>query len=545
MPDNRTPWPFRERWRIEGCLMTEGPLHIGSGGITTHPDLKDGDEPVEIGDCIRDAEGLPVLPATSLKGALHAWLEGRAEKAETCLGRVFGLDSVRDNPGCGGDANFHDAHLCMGRTGQMPLTHWDAKRHSWIEVINSIDRERGVAAENHLAHHATVPAGVGFQVVISGRFTKPDQDIPLLLAALEGFNDRCDPVRLGSDTGSGKGRMRWELEAIYRMDAAGVAAWVADNDRGMAHRSLAVIGPECRAELLKKARDVVSCKGNPRRRIGIELRFDGPFLVNDPPTEREKDAPLENRPPNARPRTDEMGRVLLPAKSFRGVLRTQAERVLRTMLDLDDDRWLEAELQSEIHRRVACRPEIPELACKPVKEPNEVPERLCLACQLFGAPGWRSPLRISDFTLVEGDYESITQEMLAVDRFTGGGKHGAKYNALAIVSPKLTGTIEVEEWRLKRQPWALGLLALVLRDLKEGDLAFGWGAAGKGYGRCEADIPIWRDEEFRDEANKSWEIFVNAIKVQKKVIEKARREASKSKGSSAEAKPEAGQSGYE
>jgi CRISPR/Cas system CSM-associated protein Csm3 (group 7 of RAMP superfamily) len=88
MPDDRTPWPFRERWRIEGCLVTEGPLHIGSGDITTHPDLKDGDEPVEIADCIRGVDGLPILPATSIKGVLRAWLQGRVEKAETCLGPI-------------------------------------------------------------------------------------------------------------------------------------------------------------------------------------------------------------------------------------------------------------------------------------------------------------------------------------------------------------------------------------------------------------------------------------------------------------------------
>jgi CRISPR/Cas system CSM-associated protein Csm3 (group 7 of RAMP superfamily) len=150
----------------------------------------------------------------------------------------------------------------MGRTGETPLPHWDAQKHTWIEVINSIDRERGVAAENHLAHHATVPAGVGFQVLISGQFTERDEDIPLLLAALEGFNDKNDPIRLGADTASGKGRMRWELEAIYHMDAAGVAAWVADSKRGMAHRSLAAIGPERRAELLKKAKEIIHARGH-------------------------------------------------------------------------------------------------------------------------------------------------------------------------------------------------------------------------------------------------------------------------------------------
>ena len=42
---------------------------------------------------------------------------------------------------------------------------------------------------------------------------------------------------------------------------------------------------------------------------------------------------------------------------------------------------------------------------------------------------------------------------------------------------------------------AAGLLALTLRDLLEGDVTFGFGAA-KGYGACTA--------EFADEASRQW-----------------------------------------
>ncbi|MDH3348122.1 MAG: hypothetical protein OEM02_08485 [Desulfobulbaceae bacterium] len=45
--------------------------------------------------------------------------------------------------------------------------------------------------------------------------------------------------------------------------------------------------------------------------------------------------------------------------------------------------------------------------------------------------------------------------------------------------------------------WGLGLLTLVLWDLRAGDLTFGFGVS-KGYGSCRAEITGWDDEHFRD-----------------------------------------------
>lgn len=518
MNDERKPWPFRQRWSITGRLMTMSPLHIGSGDTTTHEALNDGAGPVEIADCIRDHRGLPLIPATSLKGVLRAWLEGHGEQER--IKRLFGEDANKDDSGEGGEAEFHDAPLGIARNGETPLPHWQEERQTWVEILNSIDRERAAAAEHHLVHRAVVPAGVGFSLCITGMSSDPEGDLALLLAALEGFNAMSAPITLGADGQSGKGLLRWAPTGIYRMDAAAALRWALDDARPMAALALPPLPPEERARLQKIAgdihRDRVSACGGNQWLIGLELHFDGPFLVNDPPTEREKAVPQENRPPDARPRTDEQGRVILPAKSFRGVLRSQAERILRTLLDLDEEQWREPEIENWVRRRIACRPEIAAMACKPLKSGESPEEGLCLACQLFGAPGWRTPLRIADFRLIDrpGGYQTVTQEMLAVDRFTGGGKDHAKYNALSIVFPVLTGAIEVDKDRLP--DWGLGLLALALRDLKEGDLAFGWGAAGKGYGRCTAEIGLWDDSAFRDEAGKAWESLKSALDEHKK-----------------------------
>ncbi|MGH8615097.1 MAG: TIGR03986 family type III CRISPR-associated RAMP protein [Gammaproteobacteria bacterium] len=77
------------------------------------------------------------------------------------------------------------------------------------------------------------------------------------------------------------------------------------------------------------------------------------------------------------------------------------------------------------------------------------------------------------------------QEFVAIDRFTGGAANKKKFNAERPDSVTLHGWIEVEPERICA--WGYGLLALVLRDLKEGDIQFGLGRA-KGYGSCTAKL---------------------------------------------------------
>ncbi len=504
-------WRFKPRWLIRGCLITETPLFIGSGGVTTRPGLDNDGKPVEIADCARDAADKPILPGSSLRGVLRAWLE-LTNPNDPLIDQIFGQDSSASASGRGGEAEFHDAFLTLPRTEPPPLPHWDSERQTWVEIINSIDRERGAAAENHLAHFETVAPGCGFEVIISGQSEDPDPVIALLLTALEGFNDPAEPVTLGGDTASGKGRLRWEFRAIETMQAGDVIRWLEQAERGMASETYSAVDSGELSRLRAKAGEPPRADNN-LIELPLTLRFDGPFLVNDPPVDKDEGEA------DARPRLDAMGRILLPAKSFRGVLRSRGEKILRTLLDLDEAQWQCKEIQQWVHHRIACRPEIARLACRPLRRAEDKDEHLCLACQVFGAPGWRSPLALSDFVPEEGACEIQTQEMLAVDRFTGGGREGAKYNARAVIDPLFQGRIALD--RNRAPSFALGLLALVLRDLKEGELSFGWGSAGKGYGRCqEVEIERWNEEEFMKEATESWQ----ALKAKIDIIANAQKE---------------------
>ncbi|MDY6912303.1 MAG: RAMP superfamily CRISPR-associated protein, partial [Chloroflexota bacterium] len=211
----------------------------------------------------------------------------------------------------------------------------------------------------------------------------------------------------------------------------------------------------------------------PSLRVGLELYFDGPFLVNDPSqcTDEDNDITEDgNKKPDHAPLCDKNGKAYLPGKAVRGPVRSQAERILRTLRE-----------------DVACRVTDRNDACKAVYTEDEVreKEKLCMACHVFGASGWRTLVDFSDFHEVNDHQESFDQEFVAIDRFIGGVSGSAKFDAKAVYKPILKGEVTVD---LDRIPlWGLGLLALTLRDLIEGDTQFGFGS-GKGYAACTAKI---------------------------------------------------------
>ena len=124
--------------------------------------------------------------------------------------------------------------------------------------------------------------------------------------------------------------------------------------------------------------------------------------------------------------------------------------------------------------------------CQPVASMKDVEQELCLTCRLFGGAGWRAPLHISDFVPVAGGQgEELTQDFVAIDRFTGGAAAGKKFKARYVYQPTLKGRIELELSRVR--PEHVGLLALAMRDLLEGDVPLGFGK-NKGFGHCSGEI---------------------------------------------------------
>jgi CRISPR/Cas system CSM-associated protein Csm3 (group 7 of RAMP superfamily) len=492
---------FENRWVITGTLTNESLLHLGSGDITTRKELVDEKDrrPVQVKAVFTDHQGRACLLGSSLRGVLRerlAALLGQPgltkDQQHLTVMKLFGKPEPRgaderariNQAGHGGRLAVHDALVAVEPFSPPANWHappfWDARRRTGVASGVALNRRTRTAAAQKLFHYEFVPPGVAFSLKLTGE-NLDDADIAHLLRALDEFNpDSANPLTLGADTGNGWGRLRWTLREVRRLTAAEVRqaldGWLKNP------ASLSPSGNVAKSRTF--ALTAVSLPSLPAtfRSFTLKLLFDGPFLVKRPAKPKAKG---DTDTPNAQPHLDERGHVMLPAASFRGALRAQAERILRTMALA-----FHPNLTSDELERLA--PD-PTATAETLRDHQW--NKLSLTGRIFGASGWRSPVDVTDFTEQEAPYaELFMQDFLAIDRFTGGGKDGAKFKFQAAFAPRLTGQIT-----LRFRPDTLeaelgpGLLALTLRDVLEGDVTFGLGA-GKGYGACRgesAEILQW------------------------------------------------------
>lgn len=137
---------------------------------------------------------------------------------------------------------------------------------------------------------------------------------------------------------------------------------------------------------------------------------------------------------------------------------------------------------------------------------NDIPEAVKW---LFGSTDYAGRLKVSDF-VAERRRAPKQVEMVAIDRFTGGASHGAKFSVLAHESPCLTGNLSIDDFEVSTETrdQALGLLVLLLRDLDEGDIPLGFGTRkGFGAGRLAGDnafAGVLRSIFQRSAADEGW-----------------------------------------
>jgi len=445
---------FRSRWQIHGLLETLGPLHVGTGDHDDHAERAKG-EPF-VGRVRHDAAGRPYVPATALKGVLRAWMVRRGVDASR-VSSIFGTIDADDASSAGGRMTFFDAVLERASA--------DLQERTGV----AINRRTGSAeaAEGMLFTKEFVPQGAHFAVSL-GAIGADEGDIVALLQALDGFNAPVDSVRLGAGTRGAQGRMRWTLCGIDRLDAAGIIDWVsraatgAKGEKPVGFAGMRALAPADFARL-EQAAAVAPSVRQLCLALDVTLRFTTPFLVRDP----KRSAPADDPKSTHMACVDAAGHPVLPSSSARGALRSHAERILRT---------LNPQAALPIAARRAA-----------IESPDEANAKLCLADRIFGATGWATPAEISDFT-VAADHPQPTpfhQQCVAVDRITGGAAHKKLFSLRGFDEPVLDGTIRLDLERLS--PEGLGLWALLLRDLIEGDVVFGAGGR-RGLGRCHATI---------------------------------------------------------
>lgn len=224
-------------------------------------------------------------------------------------------------------------------------------------------------------------------------------------------------------------------------------------------------------------------------RARIDLRFSPatPLLVKT----GDKGAQLlhPERPDLMCVRTDHRAlgeTVYVPGSSLKGVVRSAAERVLRSLelpcCDPMDHRSRCHDAASKEGDAIARK------GREGVEHPMAAVHRmLCLACRTFGSQAMASRVSFSDAyptpATAERANRTETRNGVSIDRGTGGPARGKLFEMEVVVGGDFETSIHLANYEL----WQLGLVAVVLGDLDDGFIRLG-SAKSRGLGRVTVDV---------------------------------------------------------
>lgn len=453
-PHSRNSRAVLPLWRIKGRFTLATPLHIGNG--QDEPITQEGQENF-VAQVARDHTNQPYLPGSGIKGALRA-LALRADLSPEICQRLFGSMDASDST-TPARVEFCNAYLVTPTQTASGLPGFDPSKQRALLPHSVRNRDYGTVQDKLMFTEQVVPPGSQFDFECTAQ-NLTQEDIQTLLGILNLAGQTDSSFQLGGRKASDNGRVSWGASEV-RCIKDFSALWKTVQTHPSTPVDLwasGVVQQKLPPKQLTLSSDQLLVL-NP-----LELRFHTPFLVYQKIDKKAN--PERKNGPDAEPRTNHDKQAVLPTSSLHGALRSQAERILRTL-----------------------GKETPEGYKVPAVFGLDNAATLNLAAVLFGAPGWRGVLQCSDF-LAPLDSPTIDHHMVAVDRLTGGGKDSAKFSIRALDCPTLTGTIRIDLGRLSKlagnnhdlKAQCLGLLAHVLRDLDEGDIALGYGAT-KGYGR--------------------------------------------------------------
>lgn len=516
-------------------LKTQTALHVGGIG---------GDEVTD--DLLRrDAQGRLFIPGSAIAGPLRATATRLAPRlgSKPCAA----LAGSHDQCSCWvcdlfGEVNPQEGNEKGGRASSLWVEDaYDSVRQSGPTSIRDgvgIDRPSGAAARQGSVKFdlEVLPAGATFDVHMTLRVhSDPDvqkrNEMLLAVALAEWQGGRG---ALGGRVARGLGgfevgQLTWHerkldtvkhlMDFLHRDDGNSLAATTISADTQEKRLETA------RAD--KKIKIGPAPAGNRRKDLAayavarawaeadITLQFQGPMLIND--LARSRRGGFDHAPWKDNSRLQ--GPWVLPGSSVRGVLRSQAEKIARTLATQ------RATDESDFLKRCpAGDPNNSRRAGAPLANSDcllsdkgisgEVivhPNQLDLADQFFGSVRLGSRLIVEDGRLANRP-ELKAMDFLAIDRFTGGGRDSAKFDALALWRPAFRVRLRLDN----PESWELGWLLLTLRDLHDGLTTLGFGAA-KGFGQAKvsgwtAKLGFFLNEDFPGDWQLAQELLNQAQK---------------------------------
>ena len=461
-----------ERWVIQGKLVLETPAHFGNG---------DADPLTDMPLLVDEVEGNPLLPGTSIAGALRNYLRereygyGKAEAKGSKTALLFGSSRVDED----------------GK--QSPLIIDDARGTSaGFELRDgvAIDPETRTAADDKKFDMQLLAAGSAFDLRFELIVSKDSQPLlNALFTALHGLEQ--GEITLGARKRRGFGQVTvkdWQVFKFNLETKEGLLDWLGSEQK------LRTPKEQPGADLAAKLG--ASLQANDKRssaHLTAHFAIDGTLLI------RSGFGETGNSPDTVhlRSKRGKESVPVIPGTSLAGVLRQRALKIGRT-----------------IAPAVQAKNEKGELLFKTDKDKKKVPlwKAEAVVNEMFGPaeikPGEKHA-KASRVSIKETEIKDTTQLVVTrvkIDRFTGGAYESALFSEQPEIGKPNTKSVTLDLTLRSPKEAELGLLLLLLKDLWTGDLPIG-GESSVGRGRLNGlDATL----ETKDG---TWEFTANADEV--------------------------------
>ncbi len=530
---------------ISGTLEAETPLHVGGYGVDVETDLP----------LARNGKGELYVPGTSLTGVLRAWCEknftGKDDKGKDVpiklIGEMFG---PKRQPGIEeGHASFvliEDAKIIKPKKN---VNGEEVEQEILTEIRDGvgIDRIYGTAADKSKFDRAILPKGskLDFEMIveIQENEAKTKEIIGNLLTVLSN-----EKIRLGGSKTRGLGRVKLidckvKEEKFTGFDEesqiANILKLFETQDNFVPLQTW--LTDEKISEFESKT---------PKLEIEIEWSPTLPLMNK---------AAYEGIGVDMLPVTSGFGNeklaLVLAGSSIKGAFRSHAERIMRTLLDIETPN--KSDDSQNFSNQIRLRDKNGKdtsLATTLIgemfgaKKEKDDSSKLglgalsiddCYSVESFNQKEWRE---VEQGTTKDDDsaidweiskaIETVQSKMThqtkipnphfhishhtAIDRFTGGVADGALYSVLAPHNIEWqTIKMSLDFGRTENKKASLMLLLLVLRDLAENRLPLGF-ATNRGMGEIKIESINLKGKILDDyglQKNEKGEVVLNGGKI--------------------------------
>jgi len=465
-----------ERWiKVCGKLVTESPIHIG--GLTSNSD-------VDIVLAV-DGQGRFYIPGTSLAGVFRAWM--RECFPGDLTKQMWGFqEKEKGRDGNIGHASFvliEDALLLEStQENALPLKDTNVELRDHV----GIDRLWGAAAEQIKYDRAIIPCGTAFNLNLTLEI--PQNPRPGYTDALDALlASLCEgEISIGAAKTRGLGKVKllkkYQVKQYNLLTYEGILA--ALRQKGQDYQS----NGKAKACTIPKLTITITWKP-----VGaLMVKAEGEGIKVDI-------LPLVSS-------VNQQIALVIPGSSIKGALRSQAERIIRTVCKIPltptplkepTDRFLE---QVQV-------PLVENLFGTAAKHQQENKEYNnegsyhkpglgalsvddCYNCNKMDFQQWQGVTQAKDGqelrTALDNTPIEQTQQAfhVPIDRWTGGAADGLLYNNLEPFGVEWENiSLTLNFRRISESEWqaVIALLILTLRDLHAGRIPLGYGV-NRGMG---------------------------------------------------------------